>query len=119
MKEALADVTTTYYIKGAIVTGWQDDYDEKYAFTEENGIHTLVIDLDEGDEFLMTTLVTTEDGNSSVGNEYVRFTNITDEDSKKYVDGTDSANIIAKAAGTYTFTYDPATSQLTVGFEAK
>ena len=119
MKEALADITTTYYIKGAIVTGWQDDYDEKYAFTEENGIHTLVIDLDEGDEFLMTTLVTTEDGNSSVGNEYVRFTNITDEESQKYVDGTDSANIIAKAAGTYTFTYDPATSQLTVGFEAK
>lgn len=119
MLEAVGELKTTYYIKGAIVTGWQDDYDERYAFTEENGMHTLVIELDEGDEFLLTTLVTAEDGSSSVGNEYVRFTNITDEESLKYVDGTESANILTKAAGTYTFTYDPASAQLTVGFAAK
>ena len=31
-----------YYIKGAIITGWQDKYDEEYAFTEENGVHSVV-----------------------------------------------------------------------------
>ena len=79
----------------------------------------MVIDLEEGDEFLMTTLVTTADGSSSVGNEYVRYSNITDEASLAFVDGTESYNIVAKAAGTYTFTYDPATTQLTVGFAEK
>ncbi len=115
----MSQLTTTYYIKGATVTEWQDKYDDQYKFTEENGIHTLVIDLEEGDEFLMTTLVTAEDGTSSVGNEYVRYSNITDEASLTFVDGTESYNIVAKAAGTYTFTYDPASTQLTVGFEGK
>lgn len=119
MQAEVGNLTTTYYIKGAIVTEWQDKYDEQYAFTEENGIHTLVIDLEEGDEFLMTTMVTGADGTSSVGNEYVRYSNITDEASLAFVDGTESYNIVAKAAGTYTFTYDPASAQLTVGFEAK
>ncbi len=115
----MSELTTAYYIKGAKVTEWQDKYDEQYRFTEENGIHTLVIDLEEGDEFLLTTLVTSADGTSAVGNEYVRYSNITDEESLAFVDGTESYNIVAKAAGTYTFTYDPATTQLTVGFEGK
>lgn len=110
------ELNVTYYIKGAIITGWQDDYDEQFAFTENNGIHKLTIALEEGDEFLFTTLVES-DGNTSVGNEYVRYTNIVDEASLTFVDGTESANIIAKQAGTYTFTYDPATTQLTVAFE--
>lgn len=115
MVAELGEMNVTYYIKGAIVTGWQDLYEEQYAFTEENGIHTLTITLEEGDEFLLTTLVESN-GNSSVGNEYVRYTNISDEASLAVVDGTESANIIAKQAGTYTFTYDPATSSLTVEF---
>lgn len=119
MQAELAETTVTYYIKGAVITGWQDDYDEKYAFTEENGVHTLVIDLEEDDEFLMTTLVTAADGSTSVGNEYVRYSNIADEASLAFVDGTESYNIIAKQTGTYTFTYTPDTAELTVGFEAK
>ena len=104
---------TTYYIKGAIITNWEDRYDEMYEFVEENGIHTLTIDLEEGDEFLLTTLVTVGE-NSGVGNEYVRYTNITDEASLALVDGTESANIIVKQTGTYTLTYDPAAGSLTV-----
>lgn len=119
MQAEMRDLTTTYYIKGAIVTGWQDMYDEQYAFKEENGIHTLVIDLEEGDEFLLTTMVTAADRTSAVGNEYVRYSNIADETSLAFVDGTENYNIVAKAAGTYTFTYDPASARLTVGFEAK
>lgn len=117
MKEAAADFVVTYYIKGAIVTGWEDKYDDMYKFTEENGIHTLTIDLEEGDEFLLTTLVTDEEGNSSVGTEYVRYTNIKDDASLGYVDGTESANIIAKASGTYVFTYNPETSELAVSMQ--
>ncbi len=119
MQAEVEELTTTYYIKGAIVTEWQDKYDEEYTFKEENGIHTLVIDLEKGDEFLLTTLVTGADGSSATGNEYVRYSNITDEASLAFVDGTESYNIVTKEAGTYTFTYDPASAQLTVGFEAK
>lgn len=119
MQGEVAELTTTYYIKGAKVTEWQDKYEEKFGFQEDGGIHTLVIELEEGDEFLMTSLVTAADGSSSVGNEYVRYSNITDEASLAFVDGTESYNILAKASGTYTFTYDPATTQLTVDFKAE
>lgn len=110
-----ADLEVSYYIKGAIITGWEDKYDEQYKFTEADGVHTLTIALEEGDEFLLTTLVTA-DGESSVGNEYVRYSNISDEASLSFVDGTESQNIIAKKAGTYTFTYHPDTKELTVDF---
>ncbi len=108
---------TTYYIKGAIVTEWQDKYDDMYAFVEADGIHTLTIDLEEGDEFLLTTLVSSGD-TQSVGSEYVRYSNITDETSLTYVDGTESFNIVTRQKGTYTFTYNPETTELLVDFVA-
>lgn len=115
MVSGAQESVTTYYIKGAIITNWEDRYDEMYEFTEEDGIHTLTIDLEEGDEFLLTTLVTVGD-TSGVGNEYVRYSNITDEASLELVDGTESYNIVAKQTGTYTFTYNPGTGELTVAF---
>lgn len=108
-------LVTTYYIKGAKVTNWEDQYDEEYAFTETDGVHTLTIALEEGDEFLFTSLVTV-DGNSSTGNEYVRYSNVKDETSLSYIEGTESYNMVAKEAGTYTFTYHPDTEELTVEF---
>ena len=110
-----ADLDVAYYIKGAIITNWEDKYDEEYKFTEADGVHTLTIALEEGDEFLLTTLVTVGE-ESSVGNEYVRYSNISDEASLSLVDGTESQNIVAKQAGTYTFTYRPDTKELTVEF---
>lgn len=109
---------TDYYIKGAIVTGWEDVYTEETEFTNNDGIYTLTIDLEEGDEFLFTTLLTS-DGSQSVGNEYVRYTNIAADDSESLscVTGTDSANMVAAASGTYTFTYDPVSQILTVDCE--
>lgn len=115
MSAQQADVEVSYFIKGAIITGWEDKYDEQYGLVEKDGVHTLTIELEEGDEFLLTSLVTV-DGNSSVGNEYVRYSNISDETSLSYVDGSESYNMIAKKAGTYTFTYDPAATELTVDF---
>lgn len=113
-----AEYQTDYYIKGAKVTGWEDVYTDDLKFTEDNGIYTLSITLEEGDEFLFTTLMTSGD-NQSVGNEYVRYTNIAADDnsSLECVSGTDSANMVAVSSGNYTFTYDPATQVLTVAFE--
>ena len=110
-----ANVQTDYYIKGAKITGWEDVYSDKTKFTEENGIYSLTVDLEEGDEFMFTSLVTTGE-TSGVGTEYIRYTNIAvkDMDSQSYVTGMDNANLVANQTGTYTFTYDPSTKVLTV-----
>lgn len=112
------EVQTDYYIKGAKITDWKDVYSDETKFTEENGIYTLTITLEEGDEFMFTSLITAED-TESVGNEYIRYTNIAedDADSLSYVTGTEGANLVAGAGGSYTFTYDSSTQVLKVAFE--
>lgn len=109
------EMQTDYYIKGAIITGWEDVYSDETKFVEENGIYTLTIALEEGDEFMFTSLVTSGE-TSGVGTEYIRYTNIAVEDSESqsYVTGMDNGNLVANQAGTYTFTYDPSTQVLTV-----
>lgn len=109
------DIQTDYYIKGAKITDWQDVYTDETRFTEDNGVYTLEIALEEGDEFLFTTLVTAGE-NSSVGTEYVRYTNIAADDSASLACVTEGggANMVAAAAGTYVFTYEPASKILTV-----
>lgn len=104
-----------YYIKGAQITGWEDVYSDETKFAEDNGKYTLTIDLTEGDEFMFTSMITIGE-ESSVGTEYIRYTNIdeTDSESLSYVTGTDSANLVAVQTGTYTFTYDSATKVLAV-----
>ena len=112
------ETQTDYYIKGAKITDWKDVYSDETKFTEENGIYTLTIALEEGDEFMFTSLITAQDV-ESVGNEYIRYTNIAEDDTESlsYVTGTESANLVAGAGGSYTFTYDPSTQVLTVAFE--
>jgi hypothetical protein len=117
-KEQLGEITTTYYIKSSIATGWADIYEDKYKFTENNGSPALTIELAEKEEFLFTSRVKAGD-TESVGSEYVKYSNIKDSKSLEFVEGSTSDNIIAKAAGVYTFTYHPETAELTVAFEAK
>ena len=107
-----------YYIKGAKITDWKDVYSDETKFTEENGIYTLTVTLEEGDEFMFTSLVTVGE-NESVGNEYIRYTNIAKDDTESlsFVTGTDNANLVAVKTGSYTFTYDPETTVLTVSCE--
>lgn len=102
-----------YYIKGAVITNWEDRYDAQYKMTEDNGVYTLTIDLEAGDEFLFTSIFTIE-GAESTGNLYLRYTNIADDASKALVSNTDSQNIVAPEAGTYTFVYDSNSETLTV-----
>lgn len=106
---------TDYYIKGAVITGWEDVYTDETKFVEQDGVYTLTISLTEGDEFLFTTLLTNGD-NQSVGNEYVRYINIAadDSDSLACVTEGQSANMVAAKDGTYTFTYNPETKVLQV-----
>lgn len=110
-----AETQTDYYIKGAKITGWEDVYTDETKFVGEDGIYTLSIALEEGDEFMFTSLVTTGE-TSGVGTEYIRYTNVAVEDteSQSYVTGMDNANLVANQSGTYTFTYDPSTKVLTV-----
>ncbi|GIO42613.1 InlB B-repeat-containing protein [Paenibacillus apis] len=117
-KDAIAEVTTSYYIKSSITTGWNDVYEDEYRFKEIDGLPALTIQLTEKEEFLFTSTVKSGD-TESVGNEYVKFSNIKDENSLEFVEGSPSDNIIAKAAGMYTFIYDPATKELTVSFKTK
>lgn len=116
--EGTADMQTDYYIKGAVVTGWEDVYSDETKFTEENGIYTLRIELTKGDEFMFTSMVTMGD-TSSVGTEYIRYTNIAgeDTDSLSHVTEGGGANLVAAEAGTYVFTYDPVEKLLTVDVE--
>lgn len=109
------EMQTDYYIKGAKITGWEDVYSDETKFVEENGIYMLTVDLEEGDEFMFTSMVTS--GNTSgVGTEYIRYTNIESDDSKSlsYVTGMENANLVANQSGTYIFTYDPSAKVLTV-----
>ncbi|MDF2843630.1 MAG: InlB B-repeat-containing protein [Herbinix sp.] len=115
---AVAENLTNYYIKSSITTEWKDLYEDKYRFVEVDGLPTLTIDLAEGEEFLFTSTVKVGD-TENVGNEYIRYTNIKENKSLELMDSSDSYNMIAKATGTYTFVYNPETTELTIAFEAK
>ncbi|NLL77203.1 MAG: InlB B-repeat-containing protein [Clostridiales bacterium] len=109
------DMQVNYYIKGAVVTEWEDVYSEETEFTQEGDVYTLNIDLTEGDEFMFTSMVTAGEV-STVGTEYIRFTNIASDDEKSlsFVSEGGGANLIANQEGTYTFTFDFQTKVLTV-----
>lgn len=104
-----------YYIKGAKITNWEDVYTDQTQFVEKDGIYSLTVGLEEGDEFMFTSLVTAGD-TKSVGTEYVRYTNIAKDDTESLscVSGKEGGNLVAGQTGSYTFTYDPSTQVLKV-----
>lgn len=83
--------------------------------TNKDGVYTLTVYLKADEEFLFTSLNTvgTEVG---TGTEYLRATNL-DEASKAFVDKKSNENMVAKATGSYTFTYTKKTSVLSVTFD--
>ncbi|MDR1541785.1 MAG: hypothetical protein LBU32_28140 [Clostridiales bacterium] len=99
------DVVTDYYIKGAVITNWQDVYTQETKFVEEGGIYTLNVHLEEGDEFMFTSTNTTA-GLATAGSAYIRYDGL-DEASRILFDNADSQNLIAKKTGDYTFIYTP------------
>lgn len=111
----LGSVVTNYYIKGANITLWADLYNEATGFAKMGDVHTLTVYLREGEEFMFTSLVT-ENGQSAVGSEYVRYQNL-DEAGKGLFTGT--GNIIASKSGTYTFTYNETTKVLSAALDSE
>lgn len=109
-------VSTDYYIKGAKITDWKDFYAPNAKMTNTDGVHTLTVYLKEGDEFMFSSMDNFADGSTSTGTEYLRATNL-DEASKAFVGSNANANILAKASGSYTFTYTEATKVLSVAFD--
>ena len=110
------EVVTDFYIKGAGITGWQDVYTPATKMTNADGVYTLTVYLKEGEEFLFTS-INIANGVSSTGADYLRASNL-DEASKAFLDANASYNMVAKASGTYTFTYTASTQILSVTFDA-
>ncbi len=113
----VVDVITDYYIKGATITNWKDMYNAATKMTNKNGVYTLEVYLKENEEFMFSSQYTigTE---VSTGTDYLRAGNL-DEASKAFLDKKPSDNMVAKATGTYTFTYTEATKVLSVAFDAE
>lgn len=111
----LRDAVTNYYIKGAQITLWADLYNDATGFARAGEIHTLTIFLREGEEFLFTSLVTSQ-GEAAVGSTYIRYENL-DEESRALFGGEN--NLIALKGGTYTFTYNEATGVLSATLDSE
>lgn len=112
----ITEKITDYFIKGSGITDWKDMYNPATKMTNNDGVYTLEVYLKENDEFMFSSQITvgTE---VSTGTEYLRATNL-DEASKAFIDQKPSYNMVAKASGTYTFTYTEATKVLSVAFDA-
>ncbi len=113
------DIVTDYYIKGNKITGWKDMYNAATKMTPsgDKKTYSLEVYLTEGDEFVFTTTNTVGD-KVSVGAEYLRSTDL-DENAKTYLNETAGKNMIAKATGTYTFSYNVDTHKISVTFDAE
>ena len=114
--EAVEKVITNYYIKGAGITNWKDMYNDATKMKEKDGKYTLAVYLKEGEEFMFST-TNTVGTETSTGTEYLRSSNL-DEAGKAIIDSKPSYNMVAKASGTYTFTYDEKTKVLSATFDA-
>ncbi|MEG1520735.1 MAG: SusF/SusE family outer membrane protein, partial [Clostridia bacterium] len=110
-------VTTDFYIKGAKITSWKDVYSAQTKMTNKDDVYSLKIYLAKGDEFMFTSR-NTIGSTVSTGTDYLRFTNL-DDVSKKLFTATKSQNIIANAAGTYTFSYDKKSKVLKATLDEK
>lgn len=114
----VVDVVTDYYIKGAGITDWKDMYNAATKMNNKDGVYTLEVYLKADEEFMFSSL-NTIGSEVSTGTEYLRATNL-DEASKEFIGEKEpSKNMVAKVAGTYTFTYTAKTKVLTVTFDAQ
>ena len=119
--EGKLETVMTYYLKGEKITTWKDILNPSTMMAEQdNGKYTLSAYLKEGDQFMFASIATTGTETAD-GGVYIKASEL-DEASKAYVGGTGDSNMTAKASGTYTFTYTPATetakATLSVAFDA-
>ena len=100
------EVETDFYIKGEHITKWQNVYNASTKMSKNDGVYTLEVYLKANDVFMFISRNTigTE---VSDGTAFIRGNNL-DDASKALFDQRPNGDIIAKASGTYTFTYVPA-----------
>lgn len=111
--EVRAQIETTFYMKGELITGWGDYLNAQTSMTTDNGKATLAnVYLVPEDQFMFASKnkdVAT--GDISEGNVYIKGVNLS-EASKELVTGEN--NMKVKEAGYYTFVYDIESTELTV-----
>lgn len=112
----ITEKITDYFIKGSGITNWKDMVNASTKMTNNNGVYSLEVYLKANEEFMFASQFTVG-ADVSEGNVYIRASNL-DEASKTYIDQKPSLNMVAKASGTYTFTYTEATKVLSVAFDA-
>ncbi len=106
-------VVAAYYIKGNIVTGWQNVLEDQYKMVKEGTSYTLEIQLYGGDEFMFLGLVRDE---TALNDGIVIKSDKLDASAENVTAGA-GGNLIASADGTYSFTYDEVTKKLTVTYD--
>lgn len=111
--EVQAETTTQFYLKGEFITAWADLKNDHTLMVETDGVHTLNnVYLKAADQFMFASIVTdTTTGETSVGNEYIRGSNLSEE-SKTLVTGESNMKVVED--GYYNFSYDYDTKTLTV-----
>ena len=112
----ITEKITDYFIKGSGITNWKNMVNASTKMTNNNGVYSLEVYLKANEEFMFASQFTVG-ADVSEGNVYIRASNL-DEASKAYVGQNASYNMLAKASGTYTFTYTKATQVLSVAFNA-
>ena len=112
-EEQRAQVETTFYMKGELITGWGDYVNSNTAMTNDNGKATLAnVYLVKEDQFMFASKnkdVST--GVVSEGNVYIKGVNL-DDASKSLVTGENNMKVVED--GYYTFVYDIESTKLTV-----
>lgn len=112
-EEVRAEIETTFYMKGELITGWGDYVNDYTAMVNKDGYATLEhVYLLAEDQFMFASKnkdVAT--GVISDGNTYIKATNLT-EASKALVSGEE--NMKVNEDGYYTFTYNIESKELEV-----
>lgn len=111
------ELTVNYYIKGSGLTNWQDVYNPYLQMSDGDGdgVYTLSIYLEAGEEFMFGSTNTATDGTVAAGVLSIKFENLDNVSGKLF--GESGGNLKANAAGLYTFSYNDENKILSVSFD--
>lgn len=107
---------TSYYIKGAQITGWGNLYNDATKMNKRGDVYTLEVYLKANDEVMFISSLT-EDGVMKPTAPTLGAALLTDG-SLEFVEKSGN-NVKPKANGMYTFTYDDAAKTLAVTFDGE
>lgn len=111
------ELTVSYYIKGNGLTNWLDVYNPYLQMSDGDGdgVYTLSIYLEEGEEFMFGSANTATDGTVAAGTASIKFENLDEVSGKLFSES--GGNLKANAAGMYTFSYNDESKELSVSFD--